>query len=362
MTEQLSRERDPNTGVEQYDYDSQGDRQGRQARESDGPTRYRAYAKDANGSVLGLEKADGTLPAEDQYRLDPYGELEARTGPQGQDNGSAEGELSAEAGAGKFRFQGFYYDAGIKTYDMHARHYRPDIGRFLSRDQYASAAGDQALQADTLTQNRYAFAGANPVTNVEFDGHQRGPRPSRPRPRPRPGAGRPSVHPPLNYHNPRQEYIQSMGGGPATVINSYRGTTQLGAVGVRSITVRPQAAPAVLRGRPIPRRLRLPGYYDGIGRTHDRMHLNARERGGAPTVDNLIYVPRRFNRSVYRRIENERNRQEVLAARFGSQVHFEATPLRHSNNPFAWGLRVVLYRQRGDRRVMIINRIYNTGN
>jgi RHS repeat-associated protein len=55
---------------------------------------------------------------------------------------------------------------------MHARHYRPESGRFLSRDQYASAAGDQALQADPLTQNRYAFAGGNPVTNVEFDGHR----------------------------------------------------------------------------------------------------------------------------------------------------------------------------------------------
>ncbi len=29
-----------------------------------------------------------------------------------------------------------------------------------------------ALQADPLTQNRYAFAGGNPVTNVEFDGHK----------------------------------------------------------------------------------------------------------------------------------------------------------------------------------------------
>ena len=56
---------------------------------------------------------------------------------------------------------------------MHARQYRPDVGRFLSRDLYASAAGDQALQADPLTQNRYAFAGGNPVTNIEFDGHKR---------------------------------------------------------------------------------------------------------------------------------------------------------------------------------------------
>ena len=59
----------------------------------------------------------------------------------------------------------------MKTYDMHARHYRPELGRFLSRDTYASAAGEHALQADPLTQNRYAFAGGNPVDNIEWDGH-----------------------------------------------------------------------------------------------------------------------------------------------------------------------------------------------
>jgi RHS repeat-associated protein len=54
---------------------------------------------------------------------------------------------------------------------MQAREYRPDSGRFLSADRYESAAADQVLQADPLTQNRYAFAGGNPVNNVELDGH-----------------------------------------------------------------------------------------------------------------------------------------------------------------------------------------------
>jgi RHS repeat-associated protein len=67
---------------------------------------------------------------------------------------------------------GFYFDSGVKSYDMQAREYRPDSGRFLSQDRYESAAADQTLQADPLTQNRYAFAGGNPVNNVEFDGHR----------------------------------------------------------------------------------------------------------------------------------------------------------------------------------------------
>jgi RHS repeat-associated protein len=56
---------------------------------------------------------------------------------------------------------------------MQAREYRPDGGRFLSQDRFESAAADQILQADPLTHNRYAFAGGNPVNNVEFDGHHR---------------------------------------------------------------------------------------------------------------------------------------------------------------------------------------------
>ncbi|MCP9491792.1 MAG: hypothetical protein MSC31_18245, partial [Solirubrobacteraceae bacterium MAG38_C4-C5] len=152
-----------------YDYDSQGDRQGQQTDQATG-TRYRPYAKDANGSVLGLETGEGEVPETERYDYDPYGELD-RKPPVGDAADDPDAGLSQDAKDNPFRFQGFYYDSGVKTYDMHARHYRPDTARFLQSDQYASAAGNQALQADPLTQNRYAFAGANPVTNVEFDGH-----------------------------------------------------------------------------------------------------------------------------------------------------------------------------------------------
>jgi RHS repeat-associated protein len=54
---------------------------------------------------------------------------------------------------------------------MQAREYRPDVGRFLSTDRFEGATKDLALQSDPLTQNRYAFAGGNPVSRIEFDGH-----------------------------------------------------------------------------------------------------------------------------------------------------------------------------------------------
>ena len=55
-------------------------------------------------------------------------------------------------------------DANTSTYDMQARPYRPDIGRFATPDRYESASRDIGLQPDPLTNDRYAFAGGTPTT------------------------------------------------------------------------------------------------------------------------------------------------------------------------------------------------------
>ncbi len=46
-----------------------------------------------------------------------------------------------------------------------------DTGGFLQRDQFAGALADLGLALDPLTQNRYALAGGNPISYVEWDGH-----------------------------------------------------------------------------------------------------------------------------------------------------------------------------------------------
>lgn len=84
---------------------------------------------------------------------------------------TTEDSLNVRAQVNPFRFEGFHYDSGSKTYDMYARHYQPGIKRFLSQDHFAAASGNLALEVNPLTQNRYVFAGANPVDNIEFDGH-----------------------------------------------------------------------------------------------------------------------------------------------------------------------------------------------
>jgi RHS repeat-associated protein len=126
-----------------------------------GPATTKTYATDANGNPTGVEQTNGKVDAADRYVYDPYGDLDAE----------ANSALSSDAATNPLRFNGFDYDSAVKTYDMRARDYRPDTGRFLQTDRYESPNSDVALIASPLTQNRYDFAANDPVDNVEFDGH-----------------------------------------------------------------------------------------------------------------------------------------------------------------------------------------------
>jgi RHS repeat-associated protein len=168
LSEALTREEQRSGGAKTYDYDSRMQRLGQDHRPASGPPKFRSYATDLGGSVLALEDEQGAAPDckpgeggcfEARYDYDPYGELENKA------------LLSAEANENPFRFQGHYFDEQIETYDMRARSYRPEIGRFLTQDRYESASADLRLIADPITANRYVFAGANPVNRVENDGH-----------------------------------------------------------------------------------------------------------------------------------------------------------------------------------------------
>lgn len=178
LTDVLSRETTPDPAspnapgvkVHTYDYDSAYAPVGLSSHNvGANTTSYHAYATDSNGSIEGLENPDGNIDASNQYHYDPYGNLENKD-PQNPTK-SPEATLGAAAQDNPFRFEGFYDDAGINTYDMLARDYRPDLQRFTTQDRYEASQGDYNLQADPLTNDRYAFAAGNPVTNIEYDGH-----------------------------------------------------------------------------------------------------------------------------------------------------------------------------------------------
>src|SRR5574342_1061840 len=54
---------------------------------------------------------------------------------------------------------------------MGFRDYSPALNRYLTRDCYNSALADLNLALDPYTSSRYAFAGGNPITGIELDGH-----------------------------------------------------------------------------------------------------------------------------------------------------------------------------------------------
>jgi RHS repeat-associated protein len=70
-----------------------------------------------------------------------------------------------------YRYNSKRWDPHTQNYDMGFRDYDPGINRFLSRDMYNGALDNMSLSTDPLTMNRYAYAGGNPISMVEFDGH-----------------------------------------------------------------------------------------------------------------------------------------------------------------------------------------------
>ncbi|RAO32235.1 hypothetical protein PSN13_03927 [Micromonospora saelicesensis] len=103
---------------------------------------YTAYGKNDGGQFSGADKPDASNP--DNPDRVPYN---------------------------SYRFQSKRFDQSTGKYDMGFRDYDPGINQFLTRDSYNGALDDLSLAIDPYTGNRYAFAGGNPISNVELDGH-----------------------------------------------------------------------------------------------------------------------------------------------------------------------------------------------
>lgn len=127
-------------------------------------------------------------PETTQYAYHPHGDVEALTDKDGNTkatygytaygkNDNAQFTGADKPGSGgeepynSYRFNGKRFDSTSGTYDMGFRTYDPGLNRFLTRDMYGGALADMGLTTDPFTGNRYAFAGGNPVSFVEIDGH-----------------------------------------------------------------------------------------------------------------------------------------------------------------------------------------------
>ena len=111
--------------------------------DSSGDTRatygYTASGQNDDSSFTGVDKPDPQDPTEEPYNF--------------------------------YRFNAKRFDPASGTYDMGFRDYDPGLNRYLTRDLYNGALADLDLATDPFTSNRYAFAGGNPITGIELDGH-----------------------------------------------------------------------------------------------------------------------------------------------------------------------------------------------
>lgn len=104
------------------------------------------YSYDGHGSMRQL--TDSSAAITDTYDYDAFGLLIHRTGTTAND----------------YLYSGEQFDANLGFYYLRARYMNSATGRFWSMDSY------EANRFETVSQHKYLYAGANPVTNSDPSG------------------------------------------------------------------------------------------------------------------------------------------------------------------------------------------------
>ncbi|WP_217235790.1 polymorphic toxin-type HINT domain-containing protein [Streptomyces sp. AC555_RSS877] len=154
-------------GVTAFQYASWGQKLTQIKDEKDKDPETAQYLYHPHGDVEALTDKDGNTKT--TYGYTAYGKNDAAQFTGADKPGAGGGESAAPYNS--YRFNGKRYDTTSGTYDMGFRTYDPGLNRFLTRDMYGGALADMGLTTDPYTGNRYAFAGGNPVSFIEIDGH-----------------------------------------------------------------------------------------------------------------------------------------------------------------------------------------------
>lgn len=158
------------TVTKSYQYALDGQRLDQIVHNSDGTETPTYYTYNQHSDVQAITDSNGNTKA--TYGYTAYGQDDTS-----QDTGVDKGTGSGSSGAtttdpyNAYRFNADRMDSSTGNYDMGFRNYDPGLNRFLTRDTYEGALADMGMTSDPYTGNRYAFGGGNPVSNIEFDGH-----------------------------------------------------------------------------------------------------------------------------------------------------------------------------------------------
>ncbi|TDO44048.1 intein/RHS repeat-associated protein [Kribbella sp. VKM Ac-2527] len=165
LSSQLPAELDTATNkpTEAYTFDAYGQRLTQTTTKTDGTSEDAWYGYNPHSDVETLTTSTGDT--ESTYGYTAFGKDRA-----GAMSGADKPGVSTEP-YNVYRFNGKRWDAASGDYDMGFRTYNPGLNRFTSRDSYNGALADLNLGTDPWNINRYAFAGGNPITRIELDGH-----------------------------------------------------------------------------------------------------------------------------------------------------------------------------------------------
>jgi RHS repeat-associated protein len=154
------------TVTKSYQYSPWGERLSQTIHKDDGTTEDGYYGYNPHGDVDQVTDQGGDTKA--TYGYTAYGgdDTDLFTGIDKPDTADPTKEPF-----NVYRYNAKRFDPAAGTYDMGFRDYNPGLNRFLIRDTYNGALADLNLGLNPFTGNRYAFAGGNPTTNIELDGH-----------------------------------------------------------------------------------------------------------------------------------------------------------------------------------------------
>ncbi|MBE4736255.1 DddA-like double-stranded DNA deaminase toxin [Streptomyces caniscabiei] len=167
ITSNSLREEVTDEGVTSFQYASWGQKLTQIKDEEDKDPETTQYLYHPHGDVEALTDKDGDTKT--TYGYTAYGKNDTAQFT-GADKPGVGGEEPSEP-YNSYRFNSKRYDTASGTYDMGFRTYDPGLNRFLTRDMYGGALADMGLTMDPYTGNRYAFAGGNPISFIEIDGH-----------------------------------------------------------------------------------------------------------------------------------------------------------------------------------------------
>jgi RHS repeat-associated protein len=169
MTSQVSSETDPGNIAKTYGYTPDGTRLFQATAGNPVPslngTAY--YSYNNHGDAEALTGPSGTPTA--TYGYTAYGSPAAAMFTGADENNASPGPNVVPYNS--YRFNAMPWDPGSGQYNMGARNYQPGTGSFDTRDMYAGASADIAMTSDPFSGGAYAFGDANPISNIEMDGH-----------------------------------------------------------------------------------------------------------------------------------------------------------------------------------------------